>query len=90
MAIYPKGNMCHGNGCKVLKMTGILLVPWRRQGLPERKKVARSSLKAEERGERRRESVCVCIGGNRAAVGSYATYFCEYRGLRHITISTIF
>ena len=70
VAIYPKGNMCYGNGCKVLKMAGILLVPWRRQGLLEREKVAQSSPKAEEsspkwpkkqrRAERvERESVCV-------------------------------
>ena len=62
--------MCHGNGCKVLKITGILLVSWRRQGLLECEKVALSGLKVEESGPkwpkkwgrekaRRRESVCV-------------------------------
>ena len=70
LAIYPKGNMC-GNGCKVLKMTGILLVPWRGGKASEREKAARSGPKAEESGpkwpkKRRREGrvererVCVC------------------------------
>ena len=52
-------------------MTGILLVPWRRQGLPEREKAAQSGPKAEESGPkwpkkwrreekgRERERVCV-------------------------------
>ena len=63
--------MCHENGCKLLKITGILLVSWRRQGLPEHEKAARSGLKVEENGpkwpkrwgreeerRRKRESVC--------------------------------
>ena len=95
LAIYPKGNMC-GNGCKVLKMTEILLVPWRRQGLPECEKAARSGLKAEEsspkwpkkrrREERGGERECVCVGGSRAAMGSHATYFRKYRGFRRINV----
>ena len=55
LAIYPKRNMC-GNGCKVLKMTGILLVPWRRQGLPECEKAARSGPKVEESGGKWRKA----------------------------------
>ena len=53
----------------------------------KRRKAALSGLKSGgERGEWR-ERVCVCVGGSRAAVGSHATYFREYRGLRRITVS---